>query len=65
MKLTLSILLLIASLNAWSHCGGCGMGGNEDHSHATSKDSEVKKETADQTDQQKADEEEEQGSSEE
>ena len=44
MKLLLLTLLLVSSMNAWSHCGGCGVGeANTSHQHSKE---ELKKEKA-------------------
>lgn len=33
MKLIIALLMMLITLNAYSHCGSCGTGGEEDHDH--------------------------------
>ena len=42
MSKLLVILALLFSFGASAHCGGCGTGGSEDHSHSEEKQDEKK-----------------------
>ena len=46
MKIFLTSLLVLSSLSAWSHCGGCGTGSEPKTSHEHSKEELAKEKAA-------------------